>query len=92
MKAGRSQNRACTPFFAAHCSACHSGENTANGQNAAFDGSPVAYASNAIGGSIDSDAASITNGSASEGPSIRTTSGENSSRPCRTERADPGPW
>jgi hypothetical protein len=32
--AGRSQNRAGTWCRAAQASACHSGENTANGQNA----------------------------------------------------------
>jgi hypothetical protein len=32
-EAGRSQNRAGTWWAAAHVSACHSGENTANGQN-----------------------------------------------------------
>ena len=33
--AGRSQNRTGTPASSAYLIACHSGENTANGQNAA---------------------------------------------------------
>src|SRR5689334_6149301 len=36
--AGRSQNRTSTPCPSAQVSACHSGENTANGQNAEWAG------------------------------------------------------
>ena len=42
--AGRSQNRTGTPAPSAYLIACHSGENTANGQNAACFGSPGTYA------------------------------------------------
>jgi hypothetical protein len=42
MAAGRSQNRTGTPTFSAYWIACHSGLNTANGQNAAFEVSSVA--------------------------------------------------
>ena len=38
--AGRSQNRTGTPASRAYLIACHSGENTANGQNAACVASP----------------------------------------------------
>ena len=89
--AGRSQNRTGTPAPSAYPIACHSGENTANGQNAAFCGSPGTYPSSATGGRISSSAASATSPSASGGPSISTTSGRCSARAARTDRADPGP-
>ena len=89
--AGRSQNRTGTPASSAYLIACHSGENTANGQNAACFGSPGTYPSSATGGRICSSAASSTSPSASGGPSISTTSGRCSARAARTDRADPGP-
>ena len=72
--------------------ACHSGLNTANGQNAARVESSTAYASSATGGSISSDPANSTTLSASGGPSINTTSGRSSASAVATARADPGPW
>ena len=89
--AGRSQNRTGTPASSAYLIACHSGENTANGQNAACLGSPGTYPSSATGGCISGSAASAASPSASGGPSIRTTSGRCSVRAARTDRADPGP-
>ena len=72
--------------------ACHSGENTANGQNAAVFGSPGTYPSNATGGAISGSPARPTKPSASGGPSISTTSGPSSASASRNDRADPGPW
>ena len=89
--AGRSQNRTGTPAPSAYCIACHSGENTANGQNAAVFGSPGTYPSSATGGRISGSAASSTSPSASGGPSISTTSGSSSPSASRNDRADPGP-
>ena len=74
------------------CSACHSGENTANGQNAASPGLSGAYASSATGGTVCSDAAQPITGSASAGPSISTWSGPYASRAATSDRAEPGPW
>ena len=76
----------------AYLIACHSGENAANGQNAACCGSPGTYPSSATGGRICGSAASAISASASGGPSIRTTSGRCSASAARTDRADPGPW
>ena len=73
--AGRSQNRTSTPCSTAQTSACHSGENTANGQKAETLGSSAAYASRASGGCIPSAVTQPINGSASAGPSISTASG-----------------
>ena len=89
--AGRSQNRTGTPAPSAYLIACHSGENTANGQNAAFFGAPGAYPSSATGGCISGSPTSGTSSSASAGPSISTTSGLSSVSASRTDRADPGP-
>ena len=89
--AGRSKNRAGTPAPSAYLIACHSGENTANGQNAAFFGSPGTYPSSATGGRISSSPASASSPSASGGPSISTTSGCCSASADRSDRADPGP-
>ncbi len=79
------------PGPAAYRIACHSGENTANGQNAAVFGSPATYPSSATGGTISASAASATSWSASGGPSISTTSGCCAVSAARTDRADPGP-
>ena len=89
--AGRSQNRTGIPAPSAYLIACHSGENTANGQNAAVFGSPGTYPSNATGGCISGSPASSTSPSASGGPSISTTSGLSSASASRNDRADPGP-
>ena len=89
--AGRSQNRTGTPARSAYLIACHSGENTANGQNAAVFGCPGTYPSNATGGRISGSRTSSSSASASGGPSISTTSGSSSARASRNDRADPGP-
>src|SRR5690606_18824545 len=82
--AGRSQKRTGTPAPRAYRIACHSGLNSAKGQNAALRSprSPPAapeaeagageYASSATGGAIPGSPASSTIGSASGGPSIST--------------------
>ncbi len=79
------------PAPSAYVIACHSGENTANGQNAAVFGSPGTYPSNATGGAISGSPARPTKPSASGGPSISTTSGPSSASAARKDRADPGP-
>ena len=71
--------------------ACHSGENTANGQNAAVSGFPGTYPSSATGGRMSASLASLTRLSASGGPSTSTTSGSSSVSACRRDRAEPGP-
>jgi hypothetical protein len=91
LAAGRSQNRRGTSCSPAHTSACHSGENSASGQNAATSGDSCAYASSATGGAMPSATASAAIGSASAGPSTRTASGRSRSSSARTARADPGP-
>ena len=83
-------NRAGRPAFAACTSACHSGENSANGQNAARPGLSGACASIATGGISEPTCRVIS--SASGGPSIRTTSGSSAASAARTARAEPGPW
>ena len=72
--------------------ACHSGEKTAYGQNAATFGCSGAYASRATGGTIASAVAQRSSGSASAGPSISTASGWYASSAATSDRADPGPW
>ncbi len=89
--AGRSQKPTGISCRSDQVSACHSGEKTANGQNAARFGSVGAYARIAIGGRMAGDAAQPTSGSASAGPSISTWSGPKSSRAASSERAEPGP-
>ena len=73
-------------------SACHSGENTANGQKAAAAGLSFRYASRATGGTRSGSAVSATKASASGGPSISTRSGWKSDKAVNTARAEPGPW
>src|SRR5262245_39580576 len=90
-----SQKRTGTSLATAHRIACHSGENSANGQKVAGGRSvpsPARYASSATGGRMSGEPASGTSGSASGGPSIRTTCGRYASRTRLTARADPGPW
>lgn len=89
--AGRSMKLTGTSRASAQRIAVHSGENSANGQNPARDGSSTACASRATGGRIPSSAASPTTASASGGPSISTIPGSYRSRAARTARADPGP-
>ena len=74
--AGRSQSPTSIPRRAAQSIACHSGENSAYGQNAEIFGSSAAYASRASGGSMPSAVTQPSSGSASAGPSTSTTSGE----------------
>ena len=79
------------PAPSAYLIACHSGENTANGQNAAAFGSPGTYPSSATGGRIPGSAASATSASASGGPSMSMMSGPSPASASRSDRADPGP-
>ena len=90
--AGRSMKRSGTSRASACRTACHSGENAANGQNAERCGSPGTYASSATGGTISGCSASAAISSASGGPSTSTASGCNASSAAATLRAEPGPW
>ena len=67
-------NWALTPWATAQDRACHSGENTAMGQKAEWDGASVCQASSATGGVICGPTHSMRS-SASAGPSTSTQSG-----------------
>ncbi len=82
-------NRAGRPALAAYSSACHSGENSAYGQNAARPCCSGACARTATGGV--SSVTCPTSASASGGPSISTMSGASAVSAARTARAEPGP-
>ena len=92
VRRGRSMNLASrSPPRRRPAIACHSGENSANGQNAASPGRPRRAPRSATGGTRPGSCPADS-GSASGGPSIRTRSGSGRPARARTARAEPGPW
>ena len=89
---GRSKQRTWAPARWHQRTACHSGENSANGKNDAWPGCLGLYKSSATGGTNSGSARVASAASPSAGHSSSTISGRKASSAATRLAALPGPW